>query len=433
MEARRRAYLALSLTAGLGPITLRRAVSAAFGVLGLLKFSHAAWGEVESIGSVKAAQIIRDLPRARAEAEQVADRCAEAGIGIVTLEDEAYPALMRDLADAPTVLYVRGQLEPRDLNAVAIVGARQCSFYGRDQATRFAGLLAGAGVTVVSGGARGVDSAGHEGALRVAGGRTIAVLGCGVDVAYPPEHEELFAKIAGSGQGALVSHFPPGTPPNQRHFPERNRVISALSRAVFVIEADERSGSLITARIAADDHDRPVLALPGRVDNPLSAGPHKLLKDGAVLVSSLEDILDNLGPLPESTFQVRRHEPLASDVSPPERTSGPQEVLEFAAPKKKKATGNTITSPNAGGSVSRPDLSQTSPDAAGSEPRPYTNLTTEQQAIVAAMRGQAESQVETLIDATNLPAATILRELTLLSLKGQVRRLDAQTYALRKA
>lgn len=404
LDARRHAWLVLSLTVGLGPITLKRAVRAAFGVTGAIKLSHAGWGEVEGIGSHRAAQIVKDLPRATREAELVLERCAAAGISVVTPDDDNYPGLMRDLDDAPAVLYVRGTLEPRDLSAVAIVGSRNCTHYGRDQAARFAALLAGAGFTVVSGGARGVDSAGHEGAMRVPHGRTIAVLGCGVDVVYPPENADLFDRIAKAG--AIVSHYPPGTPPNQRHFPERNRVISALSRGVLVIEADERSGSLITARVAADDHNRPVLALPGRVDNPLSSGPHKLLKDGAALITSLEDVLEALdGPLPESAYKARRHVPLAATTPPPTptpaaRTSGPQSELSFSPP---------------------------TPVAA-----PTPAASAEQTALLTALADHKEAAAELLIQETGLPAAVVLRELTMLTLKGRIKRIDAQTYALRR-
>jgi DNA processing protein len=394
LRARRHAWLTLSLTAGLGPITLRRAVDSAFGVLGCLNLSHSGWGEVEGIGSHRASQILRDLPRAMKEADQVLARCETLSISILTPDHQDFPALFKDLPDAPSVLYVRGALQPRDVHSVAMVGSRNCSFYGRDQASRLASLLAGGGVTVVSGGARGVDSAAHEGALRSPEGRTIAVLGCGVDVVYPPENADLFARII--HRGAVVSHYPPGTAPNQRHFPERNRVISALSRGVLVIEADLRSGSLITARVAADDHNRPVLALPGRVDNPLSAGPHQLIQQGAALVTNLEEILAALGPLPQSAHAPGRHQPPA-ELLP---TTGPQAPLPFTAPAPPRQADTTLSA--------------------------------DQQKILAALREHHEAPPDVLIDATGLPAQAVLKELTLLTLKGKVRRVDAQTYALPK-
>src|SRR5439155_14814585 len=203
--------------------------------------------------------------------------------------------------DPPAVLYVKGALEPRDLNSVAMVGSRRCSFYGREQSERFAALLAGAGITIVSGGARGIDSAAHRGAMSHPQGRTIAVLGCGVDVVYPPENANLFEEIA--TRGALISEYPLGTPPLKDNFPRRNRIVSGLSRGVLVVEADERSGALITTQQAIEDHSRPVFAIPGRIDNPLSAGPHTLIRDGAVLTESITQILDNLGPLPEGIAQ----------------------------------------------------------------------------------------------------------------------------------
>jgi DNA processing protein len=373
-------------------------------VLGLLKYSHGAWGEVEGIGSHRASQILRDLPRAAKEAKQVMDKCDAAGVRIVCVDDEDYPALMRDLHDAPTLLYVRGRLEPRDINALAIVGSRNCSVYGREQAGRFASLLGGAGMTVVSGGARGIDSAAHEGALRISSGRTIAVLGSGVDVAYPPENATLFDRIAASGgePGAVISHYPPGTAPNQRHFPERNRVISALSRGVLVIEADERSGSLITARVAADDHNRPVLAIPGRLDNPLSSGPHKLIRDGAALVTNLDEILETLGPPPESAYRATTHTSASTPSSAP-RTSGPQAQLSFDPPGPATPTS----------------------------PGPASDTSAEQRAILKSLSEHREASAEVIIEDTGLPAAVVLRELTMLTLRGKVRRVDAQTFAVR--
>jgi DNA processing protein len=202
----------------------------------------------------------------------------------------AYPALLARIADPPPRLWLRGN--PRALVApcVALIGSRAASSYGLQVAERLAADLARAGVTVVSGLARGVDSAAHRGALTT--GRTVAVLGSGVDVIYPPEHAELAERIL-RREGALLSELPPGTPPRRGHFPRRNRLISGLSLAVVVIEASTRSGSLQTARFALEQ-GREVLAVPGTILGDRFRGSHALLRDGAKLVESASDILEEL-------------------------------------------------------------------------------------------------------------------------------------------
>ena len=202
-------------------------------------------------------------------------------------EDAEYPALLRPVPTAPASLHVRGRLVDGDALAVALVGSRRATPYGLAVAETMAADLAARGVTVVSGLARGVDSAAHRGALRV-GGRTIAVLGSGVDSVYPPENRRLADEIA--RQGALLSQFPPGTPPLPQNFPTRNAVIAGLSLAVVVIEAAERSGSLITARLAAE-LGREVLAVPGRVTAPESRGANRLIQDGAALALGWDDVV----------------------------------------------------------------------------------------------------------------------------------------------
>src|SRR5437762_9206972 len=208
----------------------------------------------------------------------------------ISLGDTAYPANLREIQTPPGRLYVRGTLTEDDALAVAIVGARAATPYGVAVAERLAADLAARGVTVVSGLARGIDSAAHRGALRV-GGRTIAVLGSGADVIYPPENRRLAARIEEGG--AVVSQFAPGTPPLAHHFPLRNRVIAGLSLGVVVVEAAERSGALITARLAAE-FGREVMAVPGPVTSPASRGAHALIRDGAALVESGEDVIAEL-------------------------------------------------------------------------------------------------------------------------------------------
>src|SRR5215510_3665588 len=208
----------------------------------------------------------------------------------IALGDAAYPENLREIVSPPPRLYVRGTLAERDALAIAIVGSRQATSYGLAVSERLAADLAARGVTIVSGLARGIDSAAHRGALRV-GGRTIAVLGSGVDVIYPPENRRLARDI--EDHGAVVSQFEMGTRPLAGYFPARNRVIAGLSLAVVVVEAAEKSGSLITAGLAAE-MGREVLAVPGSILGGRNAGAHALLRDGAKIVERADDILEEL-------------------------------------------------------------------------------------------------------------------------------------------
>ena len=209
---------------------------------------------------------------------------------VLTLQDPGYPTALRAIADPPQALYVRGRLAEADRTAVAVVGARRASPYGVAVAEWLGRELTRNGVTVVSGLARGIDAAAHRGALQ-GGGRTIAVLGCGVDIIYPPEHGRLVAQITGAG--AVLSEYPPGTPPLKHQFPRRNRLISGLALGVVVVEGREDSGALITADCALDQ-GREVFAVPGPVFAQTSVLPHRLLQQGAKLVTMVEHILEEL-------------------------------------------------------------------------------------------------------------------------------------------
>lgn len=251
------------------------------------------------------------------EAPRELARCAERGVRLTMLGDADYPTLLAAIPDAPPLLWVRGTLlapgeaasgpaggssapaeqerPPRavDEPRVAIVGSRRASAYGLEQASRFAGALAAGGVAVVSGGARGIDASAHRAALR-AGGRTVAVLGSGHDRPYPAEHARLFEAIVESG-GAVVSEFPMSTEPRPGLFPRRNRIVSGLSLGVLVVEAARRSGALITARLAVEEHGREAMAVPGRVDSPLSAGCLRAIREGwAAMATSVEDVIEQL-------------------------------------------------------------------------------------------------------------------------------------------
>ncbi len=233
-----------------------------------------------------------NLLRARASLslEQELARIERAGARVLTWESPDYPANLRQIEDAPPVLYVRGELVPEDQWAVAVVGTRRASAYGREAARRLATDLARHGVTVVSGLARGIDVVAHQAALE-AGGRTIAVLGSGVDIIYPPEHRRIAQAITEAG--ALISEYPLGTQPEGSNFPPRNRIISGLSRGVVIVEAGARSGALITADFAADQ-GREVFAVPGSIFHRGSLGTNRLIQDGAHLALTASDILEAL-------------------------------------------------------------------------------------------------------------------------------------------
>jgi len=228
-----------------------------------------------------------------ADAEHWAAEIERRGVRVITAFDPEYPSLLLEIADPPFVLFASGSLDRLRLPAVSVVGSREATRYGRDVASRVGGELSAAGVTVVSGFARGVDAAAHEAALQGPGG-TIAVLGCGVDVDYPREHRRLRERVAAAG-GLFLSEHPPGEEPRPQNFPIRNRIIAGLASGVVVVEASRRSGSLITARLA-NDFGRDVFAVPGSIFSETSAGAHALLRDGAILCTGVEDVLTELFP-----------------------------------------------------------------------------------------------------------------------------------------
>jgi DNA processing protein len=226
------------------------------------------------------------------EVEQEVQRAEEAGVKIIPFGSGIYPARLRSIADPPPCLYVKGEIRQQDDKAVAVIGTRSASHYGRRVARDLCRGLASLGFTVISGMARGIDGVAHDEALN-AGGRTIAVLGSGVDRAYPPEHRKLYHRI--SENGAVISELPLGAPPLAFNFPARNRLISGLSAGVVVVEATEKSGSLITAAIALEQ-GREVFAVPGEVGSSRSRGGHRLIRQGAKLVENVDDILEEIAP-----------------------------------------------------------------------------------------------------------------------------------------
>lgn len=282
------AYIDLLSIEGLGQTRLAKLMEA-FGTADEILARSSS--ELTAAGvPLKIASRIAGYKRSR-EASDAIKRLEEAGAAILPLSDGDYPELLRCSPQPPAVLFVRGTLYREEKLIIAMVGTRTPTGYGRAAAERLARELAMRGVVIASGAARGIDTLAHKTAL-AAGVRTIAVLGCGIDITYPPENRELFEKIA--GQGAIVSEFLPGTSPAPGLFPRRNRIIAWLSHGVIAVEAGQSSGALITARWAADA-GREVFAVPGGIFSNQSQGTNKLLKDGAKLVGRVEDILEEFG------------------------------------------------------------------------------------------------------------------------------------------
>jgi DNA processing protein len=282
------ALLTLHLVPGLGP-RLTAALVERFGsALGVSRAGPEELRQVPHIGD----KLAHDLHQALRDADVSAELelIARHQVHLLTLGSAEYPKTLAQIFDPPHLLYVKGSLMPADAKAVAIVGSRQCTSYGRRIAERLATGLAHKGYTIISGLARGVDGAAHRGALK-AGGRTLAVLAGGLSKVYPPEHAELAGEIEAAG--AVLSEAPMGMEPLADLFPPRNRLISGLARGVIIVEAAERSGALITARQAVEQ-GRSVFALPGPVDSPASGGTHLLIRQGAILVRGVEDILEEL-------------------------------------------------------------------------------------------------------------------------------------------
>ena len=284
-------HLRLAAIPGLGP-TLRRRLIGQFGSASrVLQESAASLESIHGIGRHLASAI--SMSSMHDEASRILDDCQEHGIDIVLNTDPVFPELLSQIPDPPDMLFVRGTLEPCDSLAIAVVGARHATKTGQRIAHAFAEGLAHAGLTIVSGLARGIDAAAHRGAIR-AGGRTIAVLGSGLRNIYPREHHQLVEDVI--SHGAAVSELPPATPPQAAAFPRRNRIVSGLSLGTVVIQASQRSGALITARLAGEQ-GRDVFALPGPIECRMSAGCHGLIRDGVTLVTCIDEILDELGPL----------------------------------------------------------------------------------------------------------------------------------------
>jgi DNA processing protein len=282
-------WLHLRLCDQVGCITFYRLIAHFETITAVLAASASDMQCVEGIGCKTAHAIVASREQINPEDELA--HAKKLGIQIITQKCDNYPTVLKKIYDPPPILWVKGTLTRNDTLAVALVGSRNCSFYGQEQASRFAHLLSGAGFTIVSGLARGIDTAAHRGAL-AANGRTIAVCGCGLGYIYPKENRPLANQIRQSG--AVISEQPIHTKPLAHYFPQRNRIISGLALGTIIVEAQHRSGALGTARCALDQN-REVMAIPGHIDTPGATGPHQLIKDGATLVENIQDVVAALG------------------------------------------------------------------------------------------------------------------------------------------
>jgi len=295
-----------------GPIRLRHMLELFGDPESILKASADQLARVQGVGR-DTAECIADWEN-RIDLSKELERIDDYGCFVVTGADPIYPNALKEIYDPPIILYVQGTLEEKDHHGVAMVGSRMTTPYGLDTARKLSFQLAHAGVTVISGGARGIDTAAHQGCLR-GGGRTLAVVGCGLDIIYPSENRSLFENI--SGQGAVITQFPFGRKADRQTFPIRNRIVAGMSLGTVVIEANKTSGALITANMAVD-YGRQVFAVPGRIDSPRSKGCHALIKNGAKLCESVEDILgefEYLFPPPSSSEQPGDSPPATMPVS----------------------------------------------------------------------------------------------------------------------
>lgn len=371
-------WLKLIRADGVGPVAFGRLLKRFGSVDAVLGTSVSGLTKVEGIGFKTAERIASTRDKFDAEGEVAL--AEKLGVWLVHMEDPRYPALLKQIYDPPPVLYLKGTFERQDNLAIAVVGSRRCSLYGQEQASRLAHLLAASGFTIVSGLARGIDTAAHQGAL-AAEGRTLAVQGCGLANIFPPENEKLFELIGLSG--ACISELPLQYEPLAENFPPRNRIIAGLSLGTIVVEAGLRSGALITAKTALESN-REVMAVPGKVDSGLSRGPHQLIKQGATLVESVEDVTEALGYLGD---QLKDHVGLAA----------------------KEATDKIEASL----------FEPIAPNLKGDEKQVYDALAREPQ------------HADEVIAETNLLPGTVSASLVSLRLKGLIRQLPGNLYARR--
>ena len=360
------ALVTLNLLPGMGPVRIRRLISTLGSARNALTASSRDIERIEGIGP-NTARLISDWEN-QANPESELAEAHKRGITIITSDCPSYPEPLSRIADSPIVLYVWGDLQERDRHALGIVGSRQLTHYGRQTARKFAFHLAQAGLTILSGLARGIDTAAHEGAL-AAQGRTVAVIGSGLLQLYPPENMPLAQKIANGG-GAVISEYPLHTRPDRKRFPQRNRVVAGWGTGLLVVECPARSGALITANLATE-YNRNVYAIPGQLDRPTSQGCNNLIREGATLVTDPTQILEDFSNLP--LF--------------PSKSNGSPEEIPVA-----------------------------------------TNLKIDEKSVYEVMEPGEEHTIDSLIEASGLQPKTVSTVLLMLEMKHLVKALPGQRY-----
>ena len=396
LSAETKSLIHLNLIPGIGNHTIRRLLTAFGSAEKSLAATSEELAQIDGLTPDVRQHLIDG--RSRAPLAQELELIEQHQCHIVTLDDESYPPLLKQISDPPVLLYITGEFPLQDAPSIAIVGSRSPTEYGKTISQQLSHQLAARGITVVSGFARGIDTCVHRGTLE-AGGRTVAVFGCGLSIMYPETNQALAAEIIKSG--ALVSEFPMTMPPRGANFPRRNRVISGLTLGTLVVEASDRSGSLITARHAADQ-GREVFAVPGQIFSNVSRGTHSLINQGATLINSVDDILD---ALPQDYTGILRQEPATRQPTP--------------GPDQGSKRSDRTTRPQSVEAKSTP--------ASQSNTQAELNLTPDEQAVLATMAASS-IHIDQIARDTQLPIGKVSSLLVMLELKGIVQQLPGKQF-----
>lgn len=394
--------LHLNLIQGIGPKTVQLLVSILGSAEKVLNTTPQELQKIEELSPTARERLIQK--KLGCPLERELELIHEYGCQIITFYDAAYPPLLKEIDTPPLLLYVRGELKPEDALSVALVGSRQAKDYGRRVSYQLSYQLTKRGLTVISGFAKGIDTCAHRGALE-AGGRTIAVMGNGLSLIYPAGNSELAEKITESG--ALISEFPMGMKPRSENFPRRNRIISGLTLGTVVVEASNRSGALITARLASEQ-GREVFAVPGEIFSELSTGTHKLIDNGAKLISTVDDLLESLPQHILSQISI------ATPSSAPDRETGipqiPSDMKGELEQTSSTASKSTAT-----------EKKNTVPVI------PPPDLTTDEKTVFNAIEVPS-SHIDTIVRTTQLPISQVSSVLLMLELKGAIQQLPGKQF-----